>query len=42
MRTTSWHAPLRTVFGKNDPSSASFGSIFIFFEQSLRRLHIQK
>src|SRR5277367_5202990 len=28
--TTSWHSPLRTVFGKNDPISASFGSIFTF------------
>ena len=25
--TTSLHAPVFTLFGKNDPSSASFGSI---------------
>ena len=30
VRTTSWQSPLRTVFGKNDPISASFGSIFTF------------
>ena len=28
MRTTSWHGPLDTIFGKNAPISASFGSIF--------------
>src|SRR5271154_1373327 len=30
VRTTSWQAPLRTDFGKNDPISASLGSIFTF------------
>jgi hypothetical protein len=27
VRTTSWHGPLETIFGKNAPISASFGSI---------------
>ena len=41
-RTTSWHSPLRTVFGKNDPELGQLRQHLHFFEKSLRRLHVEK